>query len=113
MKKRAKPVSAWETSGRGLKGDPKHLMDKCIQPNFPTNIQNELNSLDAETKQQIKTLFDTTITGIENCGEQVFTADEYDTLLNDFEGLDDAQQEKFVSMFFDLHILELQDPAKK
>lgn len=38
MKKRTKPVPAWETAGRGLKADPKHLMDTCIQPNYPQKI---------------------------------------------------------------------------
>ena len=58
MKNRAKPVAAWETSGRGLKGDPVHLMKECIKPNFPTNIQRELNDLDPETQKEIKALFD-------------------------------------------------------
>ena len=109
MKKKTKPVPAWETAGRGLKADPKHLMDTCVQPNYPTKIQATLNSLTAEEQKQIKALFNHYVPGIEDCGDVVFTSEEYDTLLNEFEAIDDQQKSKFVELFFDLNILELQE----
>ena len=30
LKKKTKPVPCWENDGRGWKGDPEHLMEKCI-----------------------------------------------------------------------------------
>ena len=87
MKNRAKPVAAWETSGRGLKGDPVHLMKECIKPNFPTNIQRELNDLDPETQKEIKALFDYKVKEFENCGEQVFTCDDFDTIQTAYEDI--------------------------
>ena len=44
-----------------------------------------------------------------NCGELVFTCDDYDTLLNELEWIDDHQMSKFVKLFFELNILELKE----
>ena len=84
-------------------------MISCVKPNFPTEIQNLLKSLDAEEKKQIKALFNHYVPGVNNCGELVFTCEDYDTLLNELESIDDQEKLKFVKLFFELNILELQE----
>ena len=110
MKKKTKPVSTWETVSRGS-GDPLNDMKNNIKPNFTTGIKDTFNSLEDDLQNDIKKVYTHYITQIENCGEVVFgtewTEDDYDRILDDFEGMDsEAEKKKFVDLFYELNILE-------
>ena len=108
MKKKAKPVTTWETKGRNSGDDPRTVMDSYVKPNYPTNIQKMFNELDDDLKTAIKKLFTQEIEEIEDCGEFVFvTCDDFDDLSYKFEEIqDETAQQKFTDMFFNLNILD-------
>ena len=78
-----------------------------LGPDDWNNIQTRLNEIDEEDlKEDIKGLFNYFITGVSNCGEMIFTA-EYEDMNEEFQDITLIdQKQKFMDLFYDLHIVE-------
>ena len=95
VKKRAKgkpaPVPQGDQASRGDGLVPMAIMEEVIKVNFDS-IHQHLESCEEELKADMKSLFDHYITDIDQCGEMVFTATDYDTLNEQFSGIQDEDQ---------------------
>ena len=106
MAKKPRPVAANDTVGRGSGMDPSTAMSEHIQPQFPKEIHERFNSLEEDLQNDIKEMFTTQIGGTEPCGEMIFDAKtDFETLNESFTTLDAEQQQIFVDLFFNLHII--------
>ena len=69
------------TEGQGVTSGPDDVMQILIEPIFPDEIQNSLQSLEEGVQADIKKVYDFYVPGIDNCGELVFTCPDF-SLLN-------------------------------
>ena len=100
------PIPKQEQAFRGS-SDPMTVIDRLLQNNFPGEIQDWLDEVDEETRNEMIELFTEEVPNIEKCGEFIYKCEDYYELRGKVEELGTTKEkETFIDLFFDLGMFE-------